>query len=90
MVLSNPISELLWILLEPMAQIVRFDLRFGHEHVDLVVTVAVESRPKFESHDVKAERFAGLLLAISDAVEEVILGPVVRVMFCDLFQELYT
>ena len=85
---TYPICKCLWISLEPSFDIVRLNVFFAAEHVDLVVTLRVILGSKFKCCEVKAQGLLNLT-ALLDRIKQVILGPVVGMVFSDLFKELH-
>lgn len=88
MVGTYPISKALRVCDEPFSDLFRTYAAVRGEHVDLVVAMCVESSSQLQGSDAETQRLLHLGAAL-DAVEEMMLGPVVWMVLCDLVKELY-
>jgi hypothetical protein len=74
---------------EPGLYICFGDIFLAGEHIDFVVAMTIELGTKLQRLDTKAHRLFNLL-ALFDAVKQMAFGPIVGMVFCYLFKELYT
>lgn len=86
---TYPICKCLRISLEPSFDIVLTDVSRAAEYVDLVVALRVILCPELECGEVETQCLLYLLVLL-DGIEQMLLGPVVGMMFRDLFKELHT
>ncbi len=89
MVGTYPIGESLRIQGEPLSDLFRTYAAVRGEYVDLVVAMCVESSSQLQGSDAETQRLLHLVAAL-DAVEEMMLGPVVWMMLGDFLKELNT
>jgi len=85
---TYPICKCLWLSLEPGLDIVWTNIFRAGKHVDFVVTMLVILCSKFQCCKVKAHGLL-YLLALFYRIKQMVLSPVVRVVFRDLFKELH-
>jgi hypothetical protein len=73
---------------EPGLDIFFGSIVFAGKHIDFIVAMTVKLGTKLQGLEAEAHRLFDPL-ALFDAVKQMTFGPIVGMMFCDFFKELY-